>query len=269
MKIGLMNDPSASVYDEIISFGKAHYDFVDLTIEGPNALNPDLGRVLALLEQYHLSVVGHTDPCLPYAYPIKSVRKACLEELERCAKIFSAMGATIMNIHPCYCRPPAMKEDLVQLNIEALKPVAAMAASYGLTLALENFKAPFDSISIYAQLLHEVPGLKIHLDFGHTNLGGDDGVSFCTHLGRHIKHVHFSDNRTTEDHHMPLGVGSVDWKKAVSALKSIGYDATITLEVFCDNRSMLFDYLEISRRLVLDLWSKQELGAAPTIGVSE
>ena len=249
-----MNDPSASVYDEIISFGKAHYDFVDLTIEGPDALNPDPERVLVLLDQYDLSVVGHTDPCLPYAYPIKSVRQACLQELERCAKIFSAMGATIMNIHPCYCCPPAMKQDLVRLNIEALKPLEEMAASHGLTLVLENFKAPFDSVSTYAQLLQEVPGLKIHLDFGHTNFGTDDAVTFCSHLGSHIKHVHFSDNRGTDDHHMPLGVGNIDWKKGVSALKSIGYDGTITLEVFCNDSTVLFDYLEISRRLVLDLW---------------
>ena len=256
MKIGLMNDPSASVYDEIILFGKAHYDFVDLTIEGPNALAPDPERVLELLEQYSLSVVGHTDPCLPYAYPVEWVRKGCFKELARCAKILSGMGATIMNIHPCYCCPPAMKRHLVQLNIEALKPLVEMAASYGLTLVFENFKAPFDSVSTYAQLLEEVRGLKIHLDFGHANLGKDDGVAFCTHLGSYVEHVHFSDNRATEDHHMPLGVGDIDWKKAVSALKSIGYDGTITLEVFCDDPSVLFQYLEISRRLVLDLWNR-------------
>lgn len=55
---------------------------------------------------------------------------------------------------------------------------------------------------------------------------------------------------------MPLGVGNIDWKSAVSALKSIGYDGTITLEVFCDDSSVLFQYLEISRRLVLDLWNE-------------
>ena len=256
MKIGLMNDPRASVYDEIISFGQAHYDFVDLTLEGPNALNPDPERVLALLDQYNMSVVGHTDPCLPYAYPIKPVREACLEELERCAKIFSAAGATIMNIHPCYYCPPAMKKDLVRLNIEALKPIVAMATSYELTLVLENFMAPFDSVHTYAQLLQEVPGLKIHLDFGHANLGRDDGVSFCKDLGNYISHVHFSDNRATEDDHMPLGVGNIDWEKAITALKSIGYDDTITLEVFCDNKSVLFQHLETSRRLVLNLWNK-------------
>jgi hypothetical protein len=44
MKIGLMNNPAASVYDEITFMGEAQYEFVDLTIEGPNALGPDKKR---------------------------------------------------------------------------------------------------------------------------------------------------------------------------------------------------------------------------------
>jgi len=256
MKIGFMNNPAASVYEEIIAFAQTPFDFVDLTIEGPNAANPDPQKIRVLLDQYDLSVVGHTDPCLPYAYPVESVRNACFEELERCARIFSTVGATVMNIHPCYYSPPAMKSNLVHQNIEALKPLAEMAASYGLTLVLENFMAPFDSVSTYTQVLQKVPGLEIHLDFGHANLGQDEGVDFCAHLGRHIRHVHFSDNRGTGDDHMPLGVGRIDWRKAVSALKSVGYDGTITLEVFCDDRSVLFEYLQTSRRLLLDLWNK-------------
>jgi len=250
-----MNNPSASVYEEIEAFGQTKYDFVDLTIEGPR-LTLDVERVRKLLNQYDLCVVGHTDPCLPYAYPIKGVREACFKELERCAKVFWALGAEIMNIHPCYACPPRMKSHLLELNIETLKPIEQMARHLGLTLVLENYKAPFDRVSTYQTLLHEVPGLMVHLDFGHTNMGKDDGETFCRRLGPAIKHVHFSDNRSTEDHHMPLGVGSVDWKRAVSALKGIGYDGTITLEVFCDDRTVLFHYLEISRKLVRDLWNR-------------
>jgi sugar phosphate isomerase/epimerase len=147
-----------------------------------------------------------------------------------------------------------MKKELVRLNAEALKPLVEMAASYGLTLILENFKTPFDSVSTYSRLLEEVPGLQVHLDFGHTNLGKDDGAYFCTHLGEHIRHVHFSDNRGQEDEHMPLGTGNIDWEKAVTALKSIGYDGTITLEVFGKDRSALLQPLEASRRLVRSLW---------------
>ena len=35
--------------------------------------------------------------------------------------------------------------------------------------------------------------------------------------------------------HLPIGEGSIDHQKAVNALKNIGYDKTITLEVFTTN----------------------------------
>jgi len=256
MQIGAMNDPAKPVSDEVASFGKAGFDFVDLTIEGPAAYDIDAVKLHSILDRYGLAVTGHTDPCLPYAYPIREIREACLRELERCAKIFCALGARIMNIHPCYFCPPAMRKFLVELNIEALKPIVEMAARYELTLVLENFKAPFDRVAIFKTLLQMVPGLMAHLDFGHANIGRDNHEAFCRQLGGSIKHVHFSDNRSSDDHHMPLGVGNINWKNAVNSLKSIGYDGTITLEVFCNNPLMLFKYLDLSRRLVLDLWNE-------------
>jgi sugar phosphate isomerase/epimerase len=255
MKIGAMNNPAANLYKEIEAFGKAQYDFIDLTIEGP-CFDVDVERTRRLLDHHGLFVVGHTDPCLPYAYPIKGIRGACFKELERCAKIFSSLGATIMNIHPCYAAPPCMKQGLVEQNIAALKGIAEMVGNLGLCLVLENFKAPFDRVSTYETLLSEVPGLKVHLDLGHTHFGADDGEVFCCRLGEHIRHVHFSDNRSVQDDHMPLGVGSIDWQRAIASLKRIGYNGTITLEVFCGTEAVMLDYLEISRGFLLDLWHR-------------
>ena len=158
-----------------------------------------------------------------------------------------------MNIHPCYFCPPAMRNDLVSFHIEALQPIVEMAASYGLTMVFENYKAPFDRVSTFKNLLTQVPGLKLHLDFGHSNFGMDNHEVFCGELGEHIRHVHFSDNRSRSDDHMPLGVGTVNWKKAVNLLKATGYNSTITLEIFC-NDPMQHKYLDLSRELIQELW---------------
>jgi sugar phosphate isomerase/epimerase len=254
MKIGIMNNPVKSVYDETLAFGKAGYDFLDLTIEGPNARDVDIKKMGSILKKYDLAVTGHTDPCLPWAYPVRKIRQACLEELERCARIFSALGAGIMNIHPCYFSPPAMRGSIVELNIDALKPIVEMATSCGLTVVFENYKSPFDRVSTFKRLLGQVDGLRLHLDFGHANMGQDNHEVFCKQLGQYIAHVHFSDNRATADHHMPLGVGNIDWENAVTSLKATGYDGTITLEVFCDDPQMLFRYLDLSRKYLLGLW---------------
>ena len=254
MNIGMMNNPRGSVYDEIEAIGKAGFDFVDLTIEGPT-LDVDPHKAGTRLQRYGLFAVGHTDPCLPYAYPVDTVRRACFEELKRCAKVFSSLGVQIMNIHPCYSSPPSMKEDLVNQHITALKPIADMAEDHGLALALENFKAPFDRISTFESLFSAVPRLYLHLDFGHTHFGKDDGPHFCRQLGHRLRHVHFSDNRGGADDHMPLGAGGIDWAASVDALRNIGYDGTITLEIFCGNRDMLFQYMKVSKRFLLELWN--------------
>lgn len=254
MKIGVMNNPSRPIYEEAIAIANASFDFIDLTIEGPKAYDVDTRKMAAILKQYNLAVIGHTDPCLPWAYPIQTIRQACRDELERCARIFSELGADIMNIHPCYFSPPAMRNSVVEFNIEALPPIVEMASSYGLKIAFENFMKPFDRVSTFNSLLNEVPGLTLHLDFGHTNIGQNNYEAFCGQLGNHIAHVHFSDNRGKADNHMPLGVGNIDWRKAVASLKATGYDGTITLEVFCDDSQMLFRYLDLSRNLVLKLW---------------
>jgi len=254
MKIGVMNNPTKSIYDETTAFGKAGFDFIDLTIEGPQARDVDTEKMGPILKHYNLALTGHTDPCLPWAYPVRSIRQACLDELERCARIFSVLGAGIMNVHPCYFCPPAMRALLVELNIQALKPIVEMASSYGLTIALENFKTPFDRVSTFKVLLQEVAGLSLHLDFGHANMGQNNHAIFCKQLGTAITHVHFSDNRATADHHMPLGVGNIDWENAVATLKATGYDGTITLEVFCDDVQMRFQYLDLSRKYLLELW---------------
>lgn len=254
MKIGIMNNPLKSVYDQAEFCGKAGFDFLDLTIEGPNATNVDIAILRPILDSYGLSITGHTDPCLPHAYPIQGVREACLKELERCAGIFSALGAKVMNIHPCYFCPPAMRKDLVSFHIEALQPIVEMAASYELTMVFENYKAPFDRVSTFKNILAEVPGLKLHLDFGHSNFGIDNFEVFCGELGEHIQHVHFSDNRSRSDDHMPLGVGTVNWKKAVNSLKATGYNSTITLEIFCNDPNMQHKYLDLSRELIQELW---------------
>lgn len=256
MKIGIMNNPSKSVYDEATFCGTSGFDFLDLTIEGPNAYAIDVGRLQSILQSYNLTVTGHTDPCLPYAYPIQTVRDACLQELERCAGIFSSLGARVMNIHPCYYCSPALKRGLLDFNIEALQPIVAMAEAHGLSLVLENYIAPFDKASTFKTLLTEVPGLKLHLDFGHTNFGRDSHETFCRELGQDIRHVHFSDNRGRSDDHMPLGIGTVNWRQAIDVLKATGYDETITLEVFCNNAEMNYNYLDTSRKLALDLWAR-------------
>jgi len=92
-------------------------------LEGPDAVEIDVPKFQPILDSYGLSITGHTDPCLPYAYPIQGVRTACLNKLKRCAGIFAELGADVMNIHPIYFCPSAMRNSIVDIDIEALNPI--------------------------------------------------------------------------------------------------------------------------------------------------
>jgi len=95
MQIGVMNNPSRSIYDETIAFGKAGFDFIDLTIEGPKAMDVDTEKMGSILKQYNLALTGHTDPCLPWAYPVRSIQQACLDELARERELFAAFTSRL------------------------------------------------------------------------------------------------------------------------------------------------------------------------------
>jgi len=66
-----------------------------------------------------------------------------------------------------------------------------------------------------------------------------------------LKHVHLSDNKGSEDLHLPMGVGNIDWKKILKILKKY-YRGTITLEVFSKDK----DYALLSKEKLKRLWEK-------------
>jgi sugar phosphate isomerase/epimerase len=95
-----------------------------------------------------------------------------------------------------------------------------------------------------------VPDLGFTLDIGHANIGKHQNSSF-EYLRRfrdRLGHIHLSDNLGGYgDLHLPLGAGIIDFARILQEVTNIGYDETITLEVFSQDRT----YLQFSReRLV-------------------
>jgi sugar phosphate isomerase/epimerase len=53
------------------------------------------------------------------------------------------------------------------------------------------------------------------------------------------------------DLHLPLGTGTLDFRVALKALQTAGYDGPITLEVFSEDHS----YLAYSRDVLKKAWA--------------
>jgi len=263
MLIGAMNNPMVDVVQEIETFAGFGFDFMDLTLEPQAAYSGTLPieKVRAALERTRIGVIGHTAWYLPIASPIPEMRESAICEIERDMLIFASLGATKINVHPFVQAPLHETRWIRETNIAAFQRLAVRAKELGLKLMLENIAGHFNTPRDLSVVFAAVPDLGLHLDVGHANLETEHNltVELASLFADRLEHVHFSDNNGGNlDLHLPLGVGKIDWKWIVHILKRIGYDGTITLEVFAEDK----EYLLFSRRKLLKLWNEEDAPAA-------
>lgn len=254
MKIGAMNNPRMDVGSAITAFAANKFDFIDLTLEYPKAHVDviDKKEVLKGLKESNLGVVGHTTYYLPFGSPIGAVRQAAVEDVIKTLPFFKEAGAATVTVHPDP-GPGTMEPKItVSLNALSFKIISDEAAKHDLTIVVENVPGMFSSVEAVSTLLATVPGLRFHLDVGHAFIRGNRFRQLLQTFKDKLVHMHLSDNRTREDDHMPIGAGNINWVDVIQAVKGIGYDGTITLEVFSNDPR----YLAASREKLLELWSE-------------
>jgi sugar phosphate isomerase/epimerase len=255
MQLGMMNDPRLDPLEEARWAALHGFEFLDLTLEGPAAAQEqiDIAALRDVLSDGKLDVVGHTAWYLPFASPVRRVRQAAVDEVAASLEVFAELGARYVNVHMARGVSLFGADSEVALNGESFAELAQRAAPLGLTMIVEHPPEPWAGIHQIQRVLSADERLGFHLDIGHANVARlplDDLLA--TFRGR-LRHVHMSDNRGQADDHMPIGAGRVHWGRAVRALRQIGYDGTITLEVFADDR----DYLLLSAKKLRALWGEE------------
>jgi sugar phosphate isomerase/epimerase len=269
MQIGAMNNPAREILAEMKWMAAMGLDFIDLTLEPPNAApwRIDPAEIRAALTDLNLGVVGHTAFYLPFSCTFESIRRAAVEESKRCIEIFSKVGAKWMNLHPDRHAPFHPRHFVIEQNVKSVRELLPTARDCGVGLMIENVPGEFNSRTQLGEMLDVVPELGLHLDIGHCNLQvvSNTATDIITTYGPRIKHVHIHDNKGGyADLHLPLGTGNLDFISPLKALQAWGYDGTITLEVFSEDRQFLSYSRDVLRRTWNSLLPKSaSLGARP------
>jgi len=255
MLIGAMNNPGRDLFSELRWMAEMELDFVDLTLEPPEAApwNIDPKNVRSMLQDLGLGIVGHTAFYLPFSCTFDSIRKAAVEETKKCIELFSIMGAKWMNLHPDRHAPFHSRHFVIEQNVKSIRELLPTARDFGVGLMVENVPGEFNSRSQLGDLLDVIPELGLHLDIGHCNLQvpSNTASDIILAYGPRVRHVHIHDNKGgAADLHLPLGAGNLDYMSPLKALQSWGYDSTITLEVFSDDHH----FLGYSRDILKEAW---------------
>jgi sugar phosphate isomerase/epimerase len=251
MRFGAMNFPLNPVLEEIEAVAEMGFDYVELTMDAPMAhhsvLKEQQDAVLSAIRRLGLGLVCHLPTFVSAADLTPGLREASVRELVESLETAKALGTEKVVLHPAHASGLGRRAlELFRRHMrESLSTVLLAAQSLDVRVGLENMPPIACSLSDpedFTEVFHQFPHLEMTLDLGHAHIdspGGQRNLAFIERFAGRIGHVHASDNRGSADDHLPVGVGSLDFPCVIRALHEIGYDDTMTLEVFSQDREYL------------------------------
>lgn len=186
-------------------------------------------------------------------------RDAAVEHWKRAVEVGAALGSPIINMVACHAFamkdsveiPRITTKPLVQSYsaklpagldwdrnyadyVTALKRCATACEQHGVALTIEPHPARYVANTAGALRLMEhvgSPAMGINFDPSHTFPVGDFPNMAVYQLGKRIRHCHVSDNDGVTNVHWRPGMGKIDWRAMFVALKEVGYDGVISIEL--------------------------------------
>jgi len=117
-------------------------------------------------------------------------------------------------------------------DVAVLRPVVQRAAELGVRLSLEN-GWNLDQMQYVLRLIEalDVENVGICVDTGHAALGDLGPVRAVRLAGERLVSTHLQDNYGQVDDHLPPGSGEIDWPELFVALREVGYQGVLMLEL--------------------------------------
>lgn len=262
MQYGAMNFPVMPVLDEIENIARLGFDYLELAMDPPMAhhsvLTANRTAIARAIADTGLGLVCHLPTFVSTADLTESLRQASVDEMRRSLETAHALRAKKVVLHPSMVGGmgafvPATAKGHA---FEFFAQIVADAEELQMTVCLENM-FPRNRIGVTPEDLGEIftafPSLRLTLDTGHAHIDDRDDrlMQLVERFADRLGHLHFSDNRGKRDDHLAVGRGTVNFKELVRRLKKIGYDDTLTLEIFEQDRQLLVD----SRRTVMTMFA--------------
>ena len=217
-------------------------NYIEIVDDGTHEL--DKKRVAALREtakSYDLHYSLHAPFAdINIASPSKSMLAASMKRLKQSMAYANEINAKMWVFHP------GAKTGIGQFypgadwkqNSQSVQELFKKSEEYGLNIALENLPAkyyffmskPEEFLRFYKET--NLP-VGIVLDIGHANLEGQI-EPFFNNLSDRIVHIHASDNDGSDDQHLGIGKGKINYESFVETVIKMGYDKTVIVESITD-----------------------------------
>ncbi|MBA2882479.1 sugar phosphate isomerase/epimerase [Desulfosalsimonas propionicica] len=205
-----------------------------------------------------MELACHLPTFVPTADLTDTIREASIRETLHAMHMAAEPGAIKAVLRPSFIQGlGALMPDLTKKRaMDTMCRLLGEAEKLRLIVCVENLFPR--SLSLvrpedFDAVFNAFPNAQLTLDTCHAHIQSETEriLVFIKRFASRIGHVHASDNRGRDDDHLPIGAGTIDFAEVVKAFKQIGYNKTITLEVFAKDR----DYLRISRDKLREIFA--------------
>ena len=161
------------------------------------------------------------------------VRRITGQRLSQSLQAAAHLGAHLMVVHPGYdrWRYPNLAATWAEHAAATFAPLVAMAERYDCRLALENIyeDTPTTLTALVDRL--DSPWFGHCFDIGHWRLFGTTAqADWLARIAPRLLHLHLHDNRGSNDDHLPVGEGIIDYAPLFKLLRGLAEAPSITLE---------------------------------------
>jgi sugar phosphate isomerase/epimerase len=181
---------------------------------------------------------GRTGPhsVITITEAVKSRRVEMVDEIKRAIEIAEEIPFRYLIQH-LGAAGEEFAEGKLDAAFNSLEELSIFARQRGVEILLENTP---NGLSSAERLLHflEITHLRLGLcfDTGHANLAASVESEYAL-MKDHIRSTHIHDNDGSADQHLLPGTpgGTIDWTKAMAALRSRPSQYPLVLELFDDS----------------------------------
>jgi len=210
-------------------------DGIELSLQ-PYGRFPHIGpqyfdEVAELAARYHLALSGHIWDELPHLGVDEGARRL-VDWLEATR----TMGIAYLVVHG------GSHDDQAE-GVRAMAGIAATAAprfeAAGVVLCIENhyayhYRDRHEILSTSEEFLElfrlvDSPAVRFCLDYGHAHLQ-ENTEDLLRRVGPYLAYAHLADNLGDDDHHLPFGHGTIDWRTVLLATREAGFGGPFTIE---------------------------------------
>jgi sugar phosphate isomerase/epimerase len=240
-----------SLEESLRQIADAGYQGVEIMADVPHAYPPHMSRrrtrgVAELLQELRLGISNLNaftffamgDTYHPsWIDPSPKVRAQRVEHTENALRLARELGCPFISTEPGGPLPAGVsRNQAMEWFRLGLQMVYPLARDLGVTILVEPEPALLiESADDFLEFIGTVPHGQVALNFdvGHFFCVGQDPAEAVGQLARWIRHVHLEDIAPSREHrHLVPGRGAIDFRSVLRALRDVGYDGWITVELY-------------------------------------